>query len=309
MKKVKAEDIRTIKDIPSTHALESGTPTCAGCGGLGAIRQMCDIIGDKSVIINAAGCMTMLAAYPFTPLHGSWLYTAMASASAGAQGVRDALDILLTKGRLPQDEDITTVVLAGDGSTTGIGLSATSAAIDRNLDFIHICYDNEGYGNTGQQSSAATPRGAKTATSTGPAGYPGHKKNLFAIWAAHKPAYVATVAGAEPLDLARKISKAMGMRGSRLIIALAPCPTGWGFDPSEAVKIGKLAVQSGVWPLKEYIGEKVVHTQIPKQRLPVEEYLKVQGRFSHLFQPQRNEVLLREIQHSVDEYWEENLGN
>jgi len=309
MEKVNTESIHSIKDIPSTHALESGTPTCAGCGGLGAVRQMCDIIGDKSVIINAAGCMTMLAAYPFTPLHGSWLYTAMASASAGAQGVRDALDILLAKGRLPQDEDMTTVVLAGDGSTTGIGLSATSAAIDRNLDFIHICYDNEGYGNTGQQSSAATPRGAKTATSTGPAGYPGRKKDLFAIWAAHKPAYVATVAGAEPLDLARKISKAMGMRGSRLIIALAPCPTGWGFDPSEAVKIGKLAVQSGVWPLKEYIGEKVVHTQIPKQRLPVEEYLKVQGRFSHLFQPQRNEVLLREIQHSVDEYWGETLGN
>jgi len=257
------------------------------------------------VIINAAGCMTLLAVYPFTPFRGSWLYTAMASASAGAQGVRDALDILLAKGRLAPGEDLTTVVLAGDGSSTGIGLSATSAAIDRNLDFIHICYDNEGYGNTGQQTSAATPRGARTATSTGPSGCTGRKKDLFAVWAAHRPAYAATVSGSEPLDLARKIAKAMEIRGPRLIIALAPCPTGWGFDPSETVKIGKLAVKTGVWPLKEYIGGKVFHTQIPKQRLPVEEYLKAQGRFSHLFQPERNGELLGEIQGGVDEYWEQ----
>jgi pyruvate ferredoxin oxidoreductase beta subunit len=301
---VKAEEFSSIKDIPSIHALGSGTPMCAGCGGLEAISRICDIIGDRSVIVNAAGCMTLLAVYPFTPFRGSWLYTAMASASAGAQGVRDALDILLAKGRLRSDEDLTTVVLAGDGSSSGIGLSATSAAIDRNLDFIHICYDNEGYGNTGQQSSATTPRGARTATSTGPAGHPGRKKDLFALWAAHRPAYVATVTGAEPLDLARKVAKAMEIRGPRLIIALAPCPTGWGFESSESVKVGKLAVRSGVWPLKEYIGGKVVHTLVPGERLPVEEYLKIQGRFSHLFQPLRNEELLAEIQQGVDEYWE-----
>jgi pyruvate ferredoxin oxidoreductase beta subunit len=305
---VKAEEFSSIKDIPSIHVLASGTPMCAGCGALEAISRICDIIGDKSVIVNAAGCMTLLAVYPFTPFRGSWLYTAMASASAGAQGVRDALDILLAKGRLRSDEDLTTVVLAGDGSSSGIGLSATSAAIDRNLDFIHICYDNEGYGNTGQQSSAATPRGARTATSTGPAGYPGRKKDLFALWAAHKPAYVATVTGAEPLDLARKVAKAMEIRGPRLIIAFAPCPTGWGFEPSETVKIGKLAVQTGVWPLKEYVGGRVHHTLIPRRRLPVEEYLKVQGRFSHLFLPRRNEELLGEMQRGVDEYWEVGAG-
>jgi pyruvate ferredoxin oxidoreductase beta subunit len=305
---VKAEEFSSIKDIPSIHALGSGTPMCAGCGGLEAISRICDIIGDRSVIVNAAGCMTLLAVYPFTPFRGSWLYTAMASASAGAQGVRDALDILLAKGRLRSDEDLTTVVLAGDGSSSGIGLSATSAAIDRNLDFIHICYDNEGYGNTGQQSSATTPRGARTATSTGPAGHPGRKKDLFALWAAHKPAYVATVTGAEPLDLARKVAKAMEIRGPRLIIAFAPCPTGWGFEPSETVKIGKLAVQTGVWPLKEYVGGRAHHTLIPRRRLPVEEYLKVQGRFSHLFLPRRNEELLGEMQRGVDEYWEVGAG-
>jgi pyruvate ferredoxin oxidoreductase beta subunit len=295
---------KKIKDLPSTHLLGTGTAMCAGCGGLEAIKEIYDIIGEKTVFINAAGCMTLLAVYPFTPFRGSWLYTAMASAPAGAQGVRDALDILIEKGRIPPEEDLETVVLTGDGAAYGIGLSATSAAIDRNLDFIYICYDNEGYGNTGQQASAATPYGAKTATSKGPHGYAGRKKDLFAIWAAHKPAYVATVAGAEPLDLARKVEKARTLKGPKLIIALAPCPTGWDFDPRETVEIGKLAVKTGIWPLKEYIDGKVTHTVIPRQRPPVEEYLKLQGRFAHLFKPRRNEELLREIQAQVDAYWE-----
>lgn len=280
---------------------------CAGCGGLEAVRQICDIIGERSVVINAAGCMTLLSVYPFTPFRGSWLYTAMASAAAGAQGVRDALDILLARGGLSPGEDLTTVVLAGDGSSSGIGLSAISAAIDRNLDFIHICYDNEGYGNTGQQASATTPLGARTATSRGAAGHPGRKKDLFSLWAAHRPPYVATVAGAEPLDLARKIARAMEMRGPRLIIALAPCPTGWDFDPAQTVRIGELAVRSGVWPLKEYVNGQVVHTLTPRRRPPVEEYLRAQGRFAHLFQPGRNEELLREIQRRVDDYWGEHV--
>lgn len=277
---------------------------CAGCGGLEAIHQIYDILGEKTVFINAAGCMTMLSVYPFTPFRGSWLYTAMASAPAGAQGVRDGLDVLLHKQRIESEEDLQVVVLTGDGSAYGMGLSATSSAIERGLDFLYICYDNEGYGNTGQQYSAATPHGAKTATSKGPRGFPGYKKDLFAIWAAHRPAYVATVVGAEPLDLARKIEKAKSLKGPRLIMALSPCPTGWHYDPGESVEIGKMAVKTGVWPLKEYVDGKVVHTKVPHQQRPVEEYLKRQGRFSHLFHPQRNEALLKEIQAKVDGYWE-----
>lgn len=294
---------KRIKDLPSTHLLGTGTPMCAGCGGLQAINDIYDVLGEKTVFINAAGCMTLLSIYPFTPFRGSWLYTAMASAPAGAQGVRDALDILLEKKKITPDENLTTVVLTGDGSAYGMGLSATSAAIDRNLDFLYICYDNEGYGNTGQQSSSATPHGARTSTSTGSLGYPGFKKDLFAIWAAHKPAYVATVIGAEPLDLARKIEKAARMTGPRFIISLAPCPTGWGFDPKDTSYVGNLAVKSGVWPLKEYIDGKVVHTKIPAIRVPVEDYLLSQGRFSHLFEPKRNDTLIDEIQNRVDAYW------
>jgi pyruvate ferredoxin oxidoreductase beta subunit len=292
------------KDLPSTHLLGTGTPMCAGCGGLEAIHQIYDILGEKTVFINAAGCMTMLSVYPFTPFRGSWLYTAMASAPAGAQGVRDGLDVLLHKQRIESEDDLQVVVLTGDGSAYGMGLSATSSAIERGLDFLYICYDNEGYGNTGQQYSAATPHAARTATSKGPRGFLGYKKDLFAIWAAHRPAYVATVVGAEPVDLARKIEKAKGLKGPRLIIALSPCPTGWDFDPKESVDIGKMAVKTGTWPLKEYVDRKVVHTKVPRQRLPVEEYLKRQGRFSHMFHPQRNEALLKEIQAKVDGYWE-----
>jgi len=292
-----------MKDLPSTHLLGTGTPMCAGCGGLEALHEIYDILGEKTVFVNAAGCMTLLSVYPFTPFRGSWLYAAMASAPAGAQGVRDALDILLQKQRMPADEDLQVAVLTGDGAAYGMGLSATSGAMERNLDFLYICYDNEGYGNTGQQFSAATPHAARTATSRGARGYPGYKKDLFSIWAAHRPAYVATVIGAEPLDLARKIEKAQGMNGPRMIIALAPCPTGWDYDPKLSVDIGRLAVKTGMWPLKEYIDGQVVHTRVQHERIPVEEYLKLQGRFRHLFEPARDEAMLAGIQARVDSYW------
>ncbi|NQU57906.1 MAG: pyruvate synthase [Rhodospirillales bacterium] len=292
-----------MRDMPSAHLLGAGTAMCAGCGGLEAVHQIYDVLGENTVFVNAAGCMTLLSIYPFTPFRGSWLYTSMASAPAGAQGVRDALDILKDKGRITEDENLQVVTLSGDGSAYGMGLSATSGAIERNLDFLYVCYDNEGYGNTGQQTSGATPHGAQTSTATGEAGYPGFKKDLFAIWTAHEPVYVATIIGSEPLDLARKLEKAAAMTGPRLVIALSPCPTGWDYDPQLTADIGHLAVRTGVWPLKEYIDGEVTHTRTPHPRAPVEDYLKLQGRFRHLFEPERNEALLADIQARVDAYW------
>jgi len=292
-----------MRDLPSTHLLGAGTAMCAGCGGLEAVKEAYDVLGENTVFVNAAGCMTLMSVYPFTPFRGSWLYTSMASAPAGAQGVRDALDILKAKGAITEAEDLDVVVLTGDGSAYGMGLSATSGAIERNLDFLYICYDNEGYGNTGQQYSGATPHAARTATSTGVEGFRGDKKDLFAIWTAHKPAYAATVIGAEPLDLARKVQAAAALAGPRLILALAPCPTGWDFDPKDTVEIGRLAVRTGIWPLKEYRDGRVTHTRIPHPRLPVEAYLETQGRFRHLFEPTRNQALIDEIQAHVDAYW------
>ena len=297
--------IRSMKDLPSTHLLGAGTSMCAGCGGLQAVHEVYDLVGGRTIFVNAASCMTLLSTYPFTPFRGGWLYTSMASAPAGAQGVRDALDILLSKGRMTAEDDMTAVVLAGDGASFGMGLSSTSAAIERGLDFLYLCYDNEGYGNTGQQASGATPHGARTSTTSGPRGYVGRKKDLFGIWAAHRPVYAATVVAAEPLDLAKKIQRAMSMRGPRLIHALAPCPTGWDFDPKDTVEIGRLAVRTGIFPLKEYVDGKIVHTVVPRPRVPVEDYLGLQGRFAHLFAPTRNEQQLTEIQAGVEEYWRE----
>jgi len=297
---------RRMSDLPSTHLLGGGTAMCAGCGGLQALQLIYDVLGEKTVLVNAAGCMTLLSTYPFTPFRGSWLYTAMASAPAGAQGVRDALDVLLATGRMEAEDDLRVVVLAGDGSSAGMGLSATSAAIDRGLDFLYVCYDNEGYANTGQQPSATTPHGARTATDVGAAGARGWKKDLFALWVANRPTYVASASGAEPLDLARKVEKAARLRGPRLLLVHAPCPTGWGFEPSEMPEIGHLAVATGAWPLKEWerTTNRVVHTKVRRPRLPVEEYLRRQDRFRHLFEPARNETLLAEIQAGIDAYWD-----
>lgn len=296
--------VERMKDLPSTHLLGSGTAMCAGCGALGALRQVYDLLGPKTVFVNAAGCMTLLCAYPFTPFRGSWLYTSMASAPAGAQGVRDALDVLVRTGRLPPEEDLAAVALTGDGAAYGMGLSATSAAIERGLDFLYLCYDNEGYGNTGQQTSGATPHGARTASDAGGAGHRGWKKDLFGIWTAHEPAYAATAIASYPVDLARKIEAASGLRGPRLILLLAPCPTGWGFDPAESVEIGRLAVETGVFPLKEYAGGIVRHTVRPHARRPVEDYLLRQERFAHLFAPVRDATTIDAIQARVDAYWE-----
>lgn len=296
---------KRLRDLPRQHLLGTGTSMCAGCGGLLAFHQAYDILGADTVVVNAAGCMTLLAAYPFTPMAGSWLYTSMASAPAGAQGVRDALDIRRGRREASDEPDLDVVVLTGDGAAYGMGLSSTSAAIERGLDFLYFCYDNEGYGNTGQQASAATPRGARTATTPGgTGGNAGRKKDLFAIWAAHRPAYVATVIGAEPLDLARKIETAKSLSGPRLILALSPCPTGWDFDPADTGEIGRLAVRTGIWPLKEYVDGRVIHTKVPHPRLPVSEYLRRQGRFAHLFEP-GGKATLAEIQAQVDAYWAE----
>ena len=304
--------IKSIKDIPTDEDLFPGTPACAGCGGLLALRHCLKVLGKKVVIVNAAGCFTLLSVYPFTPFQNSWLYTAMACAPAGAQGIRDALDIMMKKGRLDPEEDLKVVVLTGDGVAYDIGLASTSGAIYRNLDFYYICYDNEAYGNTGFQWSGATPFASKTGTTQAgkisPAGTELFKKNLFEIWRSHKPPYLATISPAHPVDLINKFKKAEQYKGPKLFINLSPCPPGWATDPSYTARLAKLAVDTGIWALKEAVYGEVRHTVIPRRFKPVEEYLKGQGRFAHLFKPSRQEDALKKIQEMVDRYWNEVPG-
>jgi pyruvate ferredoxin oxidoreductase beta subunit len=307
--KATREFIHNLKELSRDDLLAPGSPLCAGCGGLLALRLLLKALDGHVVVINAAGCLTLLATYPFTPLRCSWLYTTMGSAAAGAQGVRDALDILIAKGSLPATEDLQVVVVAGDGSTLDIGLSSLSAAIHRGLDFYYLCYDNEAYGNTGFQMSSASPFGSQTATSPPvegqPAGTVQQKKDLFEIWRAHRPPYIATLSPADPADLADKVRRAMRLRGPKLFTAFATCPPGWGYDPSQGHHVAKLALDTGVWPLKEAIHGQVRHTYIPDRRRPVEEYLRTQHRFAHLFAPRRQDEALRQIQGAIDTYWNE----
>lgn len=299
--KVAREFFKSPKDLPIDEYLTPGSPLCAGCGGLTTLRMIHKVLGENLVIVNAAGCLTLMATYPFTPLKSSWLYTTMASAPAGAQGVRDALDILKAKGKLAADDDLKVLVLAGDGSTYDMGLTATSAAIHRGLDFWYLCYDNEAYGNTGFQLSSGSPEGSHTSTSLVEGLQ--RKKDIFEIWRAHHPAYIATVCPHESVDLAEKVRRSMSIKGPKLFLSLAVCPTGWGFEPELSDELAHLAVETGIWPLKEALGGKVRHTYMPNHFRPVSEYLEPQRRFRHLFQPQRNDTLLAEIQAGVDAYW------
>jgi pyruvate ferredoxin oxidoreductase beta subunit len=298
---------KNLKDLPREEFLLPGTAICGGCGGLEVLRLAAKVLGEKVVFVNAAGCFTLLALFPYTPFRGSWLYTTMGSAPAGAQGVRDALDILRGKGRLAPEDDLQVVVVAGDGSSYDMGLSATSGTLYRNLDYWYICYDNEAYGNTGMQQSSATPYGARTATTplgTGATpGNPAGKKDLFEIWRAHRPPYIATVSGRHPVDLARKFEKAKPFKGPKLFLAFAPCPTGWGYDPAKTWEYARLGVECGVFPLKEVVDGEVTHTYVKRTWRPVEEYLQGQGRFRHLFEPVRQEAVIRSIQDAVDQYW------
>jgi pyruvate ferredoxin oxidoreductase beta subunit len=306
---MKRERYKSLRTLSREEPVGPGGPLCAGCGGLLSLRLFHKALGENVVFVNAAGCFTLMATYPFTPLRSSWLYTAMACAPAGAQGVRDALDILKEKGQLAAEADRKVVVLTGDGAAQDIGLQSTMAAIHRGLDFYYFCYDNEAFGNTGFQTSASTPYGSRTATEPITPAYPigslQERRDLFEIWRVQKPPYLATLSAAYPLDLSEKVYRASKRKGPKLFIALTPCPPGWDVEPEWSVELARLAVETGVWPLKEAIDGEVSHTHVPSRFKPVEEYLSRQGRFRHLFEPKRQDDAIAKIQANVDLYWKQ----
>jgi pyruvate ferredoxin oxidoreductase beta subunit len=298
---------RTLKDLPAENYLTPGNPLCAGCGGMLAVRLFHKVLGGNVVWVNAAGCMTLLMTYPLSPIKSNWLYTAFASAPAGAQGIRDALDVLAAKGKIQSGEDLKVVVITGDGAAYDIGLQSTSGAVSRNLDFYYLCYDNESYGNTGFQMSSSTPYGSSSKTTpptkSNPVGNTGEKKDLFDIWLAQKPPYVATLLTSQGVDFLRKVEKGTKTRGPKLFTALAACPPGWGYDPKDSIHVEKLAYETGIWPLKEAINGEVSHTVVPRALRPVRDYLVTQQRFAHLFGPTENEVAIGRIQEETNAYW------
>lgn len=273
-----------------------GSPLCAGCMSSLGLKLALEALGKKTIVINASGCMTLLTIHPCSPMRVPFIHVAIENSGAVATGIYSAYR--------QKDEHVNILVYAGDGATYDIGLQSLSGACDRGDDFIYVCYNNQAFGNTGVQQSGATPFGATTTTT--PCGNENKVGNLFQrksmerIMAAHGIPYVATACVSFPDDYQEKLRKASHIVGPKFIDLLCPCPTGWGFNPSEGIEIGKLAVQTGMWPLYEIERGKLRVTCKPSKLRPVKDYFSKQKRFGHL-----NERQTEMIQKFVDEKWKE----
>jgi len=287
----------TIKELPKEEYLLKGHAACAGCGPSIALRLLFKALGKNVILVVPACCTSIIQGpYPYTSVNVPLQNILFESTAAAASGIVAAL-------RQRKLKNITVVGWAGDGGTADIGLQALSGAAERETDFIYICYDNEAYGNTGMQRSGATPYGAWTTTT--PTGKRERKKDIPFIMAAHRIPYVATACPSYPIDLINKLKKAKEIRGTKYVHILAPCPTGWRYDTSKTVELGRLAVQTGLWALYEIEYGKF-KLNSPSDRLidkdkrkSVKEYLSLQGRFRNL-----TEEDVAKIQKWVDEDWE-----
>jgi pyruvate ferredoxin oxidoreductase beta subunit len=287
----------TILTLPKDELVHPGNRACTGCGLNVAYRIGLKALGPDTILVVPPSCLTVLQGlFPVSSTKLPCLNVTFASTAAAATGVMEALK---AQGR----DHIKVVGWAGDGGTSDIGIQALSGAAERGDDFIFLCYDNEGYMNTGVQRSGTTPQGALTAN-TPIKGKLQQKKDVPAIMAAHGIDYVATASAAYPLDLYDKIKKAMGMRGTKYIHVHTPCPPGWGFEPRYSIKIGRLAVETGYFDLYEVENGAFALTAaseklLEKRRLvPVRDYLQTQSRFKLL-----SEARIEEIQAQIDAKW------
>ena len=257
---------------------------CAGCGDAMAARLVCKAIGKNSIVVTPTGCLEVISSpYPETCWRIPWIHVAFENTAAVASGIEVGIKALARKKRAKIEANV--VALAGDGGTYDIGFQALSGMVERRHNVLYICCNNSAYMNTGIQRSSATPYGAWT-TTTPPGrvsiGKRTWEKDLPAIMVAHGVDYVATACISYPLDLVEKVRKGLKTEGPAYIDILAPCPTGWRFDSSLTVAMGKLAVETGYYPLYEVVnGEVRVTVKVPKRK-PVSEFLKAQGRFRHL---------------------------
>jgi pyruvate ferredoxin oxidoreductase beta subunit len=262
------------------------------------VRLMCKALGENTVIASATGCMEIVSSmFPTTAWEVPWIHVAFENAAAVAAGVEAGLAGLRRKGKI-DDRYIKVVGMAGDGGTMDIGFQALSGAMERGHDMIFVCFDNEAYMNTGIQRSSGTPMGASTTTAPAgkvSSGQKTWKKNMAEIMVAHNIPYVATACPSYPLDFIRKVEKAKSIKGPSYIHCFTVCPTGWRCGSHLAIAMGRLAVESGVFPLYEVEnGKYKVSSEMPKKLKPVKDYFKAQGRFRHL-----GEAEIQNIQHKV----------
>ena len=286
-----------VMELPEEEYIYPGTRACAGCSMALIYRIALKALGPNTIITVPASCLTVLHGMQgFCTTKVSVLHTPFATTGASASGIVASLE---DKGL---EKDINVVAFAGDGGTVDIGIQSLSGAVERGTNFIFACYDNEAYMNTGVQRSGSTPPGAFSTTT--PDGKTGYKKNMAKIMEAHGIPYVATAISSYPLDLYEKFINAKSILGPKYIHILAPCPPGWGYDPSKSIEIGKLAVQTGFWPLYEVINKKFQLSKDskkyldPDKRKPIELYLKAQKRFNSL-----SEENLKNYQSYINDLW------
>lgn len=288
--------------------LTGGHRMCAGCGAPVVVRQILRALKpeDHAVIGSATGCLEVCTfIYPYTSWKDSFVHNAFENSGASVSGAEAAYVALKRKGKIK--DDVKFLAFGGDGGTYDIGLQSLSGAMERGHDMVYVCYDNGAYMNTGIQRSSATPKYADTTTSPAGKKIPGKqqwRKDLTEIIANHHIPYVAqTAAIGNMKDLYEKAEKAIYTKGASFLNVLAPCPRGWQYNTPDLMDLNKLAVETCFWPLYEVIDGKYIVNYIPKNKLPVRDFLKAQGRFKHLFKA-GNEYMIDEIQAEVDKRWE-----
>lgn len=286
-----------------------GHRMCAGCGATICARNVLRGLKpeDKAVIGCATGCLNVSSfQYPYVAWEDSYIHSAFENASSTMSGVVGAYEAMKRKGKI--DEDYKFIVFGGDGGTYDIGIQSLSGAMERGTDYTYVCYDNGAYMNTGTQRSSATPMYADTTTTpvgSESVGKPQYRKDLSDILVAHNIPYVAQTTFFNGLkDLHTKSERAIYTKGPAFLNVMAPCPTGWKYATDDIMEICRLAVETNYWPLYEVVDGKWIVSYEPKNRLPIEEFLRTQGRFKHLFTPE-NEHLLEEYQKEVDRRWED----
>ena len=287
-------DLYAPRLINKKELLSAGHRACTGCAEVLAVRLMCKALGENTVIASATGCMEIVSSmYPTTAWEVPWIHVAFENAAAVAAGVEAGLAGLRRKGKI-DDRYIKVVGMAGDGGTMDIGFQALSGAMERGHDMLFVCFDNEAYMNTGIQRSSGTPMGASTTTAPAgkmSSGQETWKKNMPEIMVAHGVPYVATACPSYPLDFIRKVEKAKSIKGPSYIHCFSVCPTGWRCGSHLAIAMGRLAVETGVFPLYEVEnGKYKVSSEMPKKLKPIKDYFKGQGRFRHLTEDEVNDI-------------------
>ena len=278
-------NVFAVRTLTQKEYFAPGHRACQGCAEALAVRLVAKALGRNVVVASATGCMEIVSSpLPFTSWRVPWFHVAFENAAAVASGIESALKTLMRKNRIPKKK-IVTIAMGGDGGTADIGLQALSGALERGHDMIYVCTDNEAYMNTGIQRSSSTPFGASTTTSPSgkvKSGQVTWKKNMPAICAAHNIPYVATACPSYPIDLVQKVKKAAEIKGPAYLHILSVCPTGWRSAPELSIKLGRLAAETGVFPLYEVEnGRYRLNIDFPQLR-PLKEYTRLQGRFRHL---------------------------